>query len=189
MSPIEHGFWDAIPDQEHREKLESIYSRLVLFRKGESGVELLMQKHKNGELIFPGGRCEEKDGDTIETLVRELNEETFIDNDYLRNLGNRGLLYYSRLYKLDWGTNLENRDAYWVLEWDPKDANNPLGDIKDSEEELNWIGWVPIDALVKGEKKLHQNTLDACAQLQPIIENWTDPLEEITFEIPEEFRS
>ncbi|CCX38941.1 putative uncharacterized protein [Clostridium sp. CAG:1013] len=48
----------------------------VVYRKGDSGLEILLIKHKNGgHWAFPKGHVEKKETET-ETALREIREET-----------------------------------------------------------------------------------------------------------------
>lgn len=172
---IERGFSEDLSPQD-RERVRHIYSRLVLFREEQGKIWLLMQRLRNGKLVFPGGEDQLFDGDSIETLIRELGEETTVERGDLRTLRNCDLIYYSARFHLDWGRGGRNRDVYFVLpgtdqgkDYWPRDS---LGVARDTEEEIEMMGWVALSYLIEGEgrKEIHRNTLQFCRGLKAKID-------------------
>ncbi len=70
-------------------------SIMIIFLLGEDRFKekIIIIKRKNnlrqhaGQIAFPGGRCEQKDKDLLETALRETQEEINISKQYLKVLG------------------------------------------------------------------------------------------------------
>lgn len=65
---------------------------LLLYKNGDSFCLPLIKRHDykgshSGQVGLPGGKHDEKDGDLVNTALRELNEEIGIDKDQIEILG------------------------------------------------------------------------------------------------------
>lgn len=153
-----------------------VYGRVIFFRIGNSGPEVLMQLHNDGMLLFPGGEMVSQDGDSLECVVRELSEETQISKDILRLVRNFDLLWSSRHLVIYWKGN---RDENYVVQWFP--SYEEL--LVPNEEEITNIVWVPLAKVIQGDynNQFYTNVKLACINIYDMTLNWTDPLEDAVF--------
>ncbi len=158
----------------------SMFARIIYFRKTEDNISVLIQKLASGRCIFPGGKYEKKDGDIIETVRRELREETMLTwPRFTHKWLIQDLLYSSRVFEVRWKNNL---DIYFVVEWRDWEDQKPVLQQRPSDEDSKLIQetrWVNLNEVVKEESKYrkiwYRNIITACIKAYNIIVNWTDP--------------
>ncbi|MCB1113876.1 MAG: NUDIX domain-containing protein [Chlamydiia bacterium] len=104
----------------------------VPIRETENGKEVLVVKHKKGHWGFPKGRKEQGEK-TLETVERELKEETGLDVvDFL------SLRPYAENYEFKEGDDLVNKYVWYY-------PCKVEGEIKlDQPDEVIEAKWVPL---------------------------------------------
>lgn len=146
--------------------------------------KVLMQRFTNGLCVFPGGRCNLRDGDAIEALWRELREETHLS---YRKWFVWDLVYSSRQFFVDWESN---RDVYFVVEWGGWQDQLPIATLRLEDEDaqdvagVEWLDLKDIVGNPRYQGVWYANVLEACHRAYPIILGWTDPLANASWSAP-----
>lgn len=123
------------------------YSRLVLIDLDKEGNPItLVQRLKNGLVIFPGGRIEDGE-DEIGCLVRECSEEGELSNEMLRQIRNYELLW-ALTGKLLWKRkSCIQIDTYFMTRWYREIYN---GLLTPCDPEIVSVQEITLLALMKG---------------------------------------
>lgn len=162
-----------------------VYARVIYFRPRGDDHLVLMQRLSDGLCIFPGGRYKDEDGDTIETLWRELCEETHLAR---RMWFVYDLIYESRMF-LAWWDNY-NLDVCYIVEWKDWLDLLPVLDLSEDDEDratTEDVRWISLNSVVVGNRYRgvwYPNVLRACEIAHQRLQNWVNPLEEAVWETP-----
>ncbi len=123
------------------------YAAVAIIIDKEKG--LLIEKRNErlddpwaGQFALPGGHFKKEDIDLLNTITREVQEETGIDLKSIKSMGYFGP--FSPRNKLD----LLVYVFVYIL-----DKNNGNPELKQSSE-TSYLGWVTLDELKKGRKEM-----------------------------------
>lgn len=120
-----------------------IYTRLILV-DAHDAPKVLVQRLKNGLVVFPGGAYEESDGDYIESTVRECGEEGSLTRGALREL-RCDLLWRSVGFAFSWQRGV---DVYHMVHA-PDELYAGLERPRDPE--IASSRWERLRAIASGE--------------------------------------
>ena len=124
------------------------YSRLIMVRKAEVGIDVLVQLLDNGLVVFPGGKDEPNDGDSIGTIIREVNEEGKMNKGQLKNLEDFDLLWGSFVFKVAWHMDKTPCvDTYHLIQTIGHDYD---GIAIPNDDEIKKAEWVNLGLLAAG---------------------------------------
>lgn len=108
----------------------------VVYRRTETGIELLLIHDRYGKMALPKGK--EEPGETPEqTAVREISEETGIAAD-IESL----LAETTYTYRKPDGQTVDKSVRFYLLQ-----ARG--GQLKAQKEEINDARWVPLDEAIR----------------------------------------